>query len=296
MTEQGIFDLKYLPLKISMISLERAELPPYLGSTLRGVIGQSLYRIDREAYDFLYKNGGKCGNQQDIVKPYIIIPPEFHGDRYIVARGEELVFEFLLLGDAIKYASSLALALQNIGQYGLGAQRYPFSLLRIVNREEQRILWRRNIYYKTGENEIRIPCHRLQNVTGAEIELRTPLRIRRNGQLLTEIHFQTLIRNITSRMSAITERYGGEVDRDEAERLVMLAGEVRTVREDLRVLHLERYSNRVKDKMDFSGLMGRLEYEGELTPFVPWLSAAQILHIGRNTTFGMGKIEVQFLG
>lgn len=51
MPEQMVFDLKYLPLKISMISLERAELPPYLGSTLRGVIGQSLYRIDREAYD-----------------------------------------------------------------------------------------------------------------------------------------------------------------------------------------------------------------------------------------------------
>ncbi len=295
MTEQEVFDLKYLPLKISMISLEQAELPPYLGSTLRGVIGQALSRIDWEAYDYLYGNGEKSDNQQDIVKPYIIIPPEFHGNKYIVDRDKELVFEFALLGDAVKYASSLALVLQNIGQYGLGAQRYPFSLRKIVNREEQRILWRRNVYYKTGENEIIIPCRRLQKISGVEIELRTPLRIRRNGQLLTEIHFQTLIRNITNRMIAITERYGGWVDREEAERLVMLAGEVKTVREDLSVLHLERYSNRVKEKMDFSGLMGSLEYEGELTPFVPWLSAAQILHIGRNTTFGMGKIEVQFL-
>jgi len=295
MTEQRVFDLKYLPLRISLIALERAELPPYLGSTLRGAIGQSLYRTDRMAYDYLYRNGRKSGNQQDIVKPYIIIPPDIHGDKYIVAQGEELVFEFILLGDAVKYASSLALALQNIGHCGLGAQRYPFSLRKIVNREEQRILWRRNIYYRTGENEMRIPCHRLSGVTGAEVELRTPLRIRRGGQLLTEIRFQTMIRNITSRMIAITERYGGWVDQNETERLVMLAGEVRTVREDLSVFHLERYSNRVKEKMDFTGLMGNLEYEGELTLFVPWLSAAQILHIGRNTTFGMGKIEVQFL-
>lgn len=295
MTEQNVFDLKYLPLKISLISLERAELPAYLGSTLRGAIGQSLYRTDRETYDYLYRNGRKNDEQQDIVKPYIIIPPEFHGDKFIVDRGEELVFEFVLLGDAVKYASSLALALQNIGHCGLGAQRYPFSLRQIVNREDQRILWRRNIYYKTGGNEAIIPCHSLPGVTGAEIELRTPLRIRRGGQLLTEIQFQTLIRNITSRMIAITERYGGWVDREETERLIMLAGEVRTVREDLSVFHLERYSNRVKEKMDFSGLMGSLEYEGELTPFVPWLLAAQILHIGRNTTFGMGKIEVQFL-
>lgn len=295
MSEQMVFGLRYLPLKITLVSLGRAELPPYLGSTLRGAIGQSLYRIDRAAYDYLYRNGKKSDSQQDIVNPYIIMPPEFHGNKYIVDQGGKLDFEFSLLGDAAKYASSLALALQNIEQYGLGAQRYPFYLLKIVNREEQRILWQRNIYYKTGENEIRIPCRRLPEVSGAEIELCTPLRIRRNGQLLTDIQFQTMIRNVTSRMIAITERYGGWVDREETERLVKLAGEVRTVREDLRVLHLERYSNRVKEKMDFSGLMGSLEYEGELTPFVPWLSAARILHIGRNTTFGMGKIEVQFL-
>ena len=43
------------------------------------------------------------------------------------------------------------------------------------------------------------------------------------------------------------------------------------------------------------GLIGTIEYEGDLTPFVPWLYAAQRLHIGRNTTFGMGKIQVYFI-
>lgn len=294
MKEEMIFDIRYLPLKISVISLERAELPPYLGSTLRGAIGQLLYRIDREAYDYLYRNGQLSGYQQDIVKPYIIIPPEFQRNNYIIGSGEELAFEFVLLGSAAKYASSLALALQNIGQYGLGAQRYPFSLLKIENREEHRILWRRGTYYGTGESLVQIPCLRLQNVTGTEVELRTPLRIRRSGQLLTDIQFQTLIRNIVRRMTSITERYGGWIDKEEAESLITLAAEVRMVRDNLKLIHLERYSNRVKEKMDFSGLMGCLEYEGELTPFVPWLAAAQMLHIGRNTTFGMGRMEVHF--
>ena len=48
------------------------------------------------------------------------------------------------------------------------------------------------------------------------------------------------------------------------------------------------------EKMDFSGLLGEIEYEGNIDPFVPWLSAARILQIGRNTTFGMGKIETFF--
>ena len=41
--------------------------------------------------------------------------------------------------------------------------------------------------------------------------------------------------------------------------------------------------------------MGEVEYEGNLDPFVPWLLAAQTLHLGRNTTFGMGEIQVYFI-
>ena len=59
--------------------------------------------------------------------------------------------------------------------------------------------------------------------------------------------------------------------------------------EEIKVEKLERYSNRTNGKMDFSGLIGTIEYEGNLTPFVPWLYAAQRLHIGRNTTFWDGK-------
>lgn len=79
------------------------------------------------------------------------------------------------------------------------------------------------------------------------------------------------------------------------ERVQSLAGEVRTGREEFRVERMERYSNRINGKMDFSRLTGEAEYEGDLPPFVLWLYATQRLHVGRNTTFGMGKIEVYFI-
>ena len=46
--------------------------------------------------------------------------------------------------------------------------------------------------------------------------------------------------------------------------------------------------------MDFSGLIGELEYAGELTPFVPWLATAEVLHIGRNTNIWNGKYSSVF--
>lgn len=117
MKERELFEITYLPLHISLLALEDAKLPKYLGSTLRGILGQALYKTNREVYKFLYKNGKQCKDKQDIVKPYIIIPPVVCGTELFVKKGEELNFEILLLGDAIQYASALIAALQKCKHY-----------------------------------------------------------------------------------------------------------------------------------------------------------------------------------
>ena len=110
-----------------------------------------------------------------------------------------------------------------------------------------------------------------------------------------DISFDVLIRNITNRVVALTERYGGWVDQGAVEQLQKMSSEIRTIKENLKVEEIDRYSNRLQEKMDFSGLLGEIEFVGDLTPFVPWLHMAEILHIGRNTTFGMGKIQVYYI-
>ena len=50
---QKHFEINYLSLGVSLISQQQAELPPYLGSTLRGVIGQSLLQTDKDAWAVL---------------------------------------------------------------------------------------------------------------------------------------------------------------------------------------------------------------------------------------------------
>lgn len=289
------FKLTYLPLEVTLVAAEYAELPGYLGSTLRGVIGQMLYQTDREAYEFLYTNGKKTKAGQDTAKPYLIIPPSYCQQKIRMEKNEELRFDILLLGCAVQYAPVLVSALQKISHYGLGAQRCPFYLASVVHKQELSVIWRKNIYYRTGVSETPLPFHTLQKIKGVSVKLCTPLRIRRGGKLVTSISFPTLIRNITTRITALTQRYGGWADQEEIERIQKLALEIKTVEETLWVEQLERYSNRLQEKMDFSGLLGEMEFEGELTPFVPWFYAAQILHIGRNTTFGMGKIRVRFI-
>lgn len=294
---QQHFEISYLTLRVSLIALQRAELPPYLGSTLRGAIGQALLQTDKDACAFLYRNGESTdiNKGQVIVKPYMIIPPEICTPQTVIEQGESIAFEFLLFGNASEYVLSLILALEQIHRFGLGARRYPFYLSEIINSRTQRIIWRQGNRLMSDMNAAVLPYYELPDVTGVVIKICTLLRIRHGGQLRKNLSFQTLIRNITNRVISIAERYGGWVDRTEVERIQSLAAEVQTVREELRVERMERYSNRINRKMDFSGLAGEVEYEGNLSPFVPWLTAAQRLHVGRNTTFGMGKIEVYFI-
>lgn len=291
------FEISCLPLKVFLTALQRAELPPYLGSTLRGVLGQAMLQTDKEACAFLYRNGEESDidTGKVVVKPYMIIPPETRIPQTVIEQGEKLEFELLLFGSAAEYVSSVVSALEQLHRFGLGARRYRFDLSKILNSQTQRIIWRKGQYFKEAVTAAIIQGDELQNVTGAVVKICTPLRIRHGGRMVKKVSFQTLIRNITNRIIAITERYGGWADQKESDRLLALAEKVRIVNEEIKVEKLERYSNRTNGKMDFSGLIGTIEYEGNLTPFVPWLYAAQRLHIGRNTTFGMGKIQVYFI-
>lgn len=292
MEQQTAFFIRYLPIKISLISMETAVLPSYLGSTLRGAIGQALHQ-DADAFNYLYKNRVLNDNGQDIVNPYLIVPPAISDACYHT--GEELSFYIYLLGDAERYVQQLINALQKIKRLELGASRYPFELKKMVHSLEQRIIWQKGFFNAAAARGATLPYRCLSDIREMTIYAHTPLRIRRNGALLEDIDFPTIIRNITSRLEAIAARYGGWVDRAEAERIQTLSEKVTIIQNHLELKNMKRYSNRLGEKMDFSGLLGSIQFEGELTPFVPWLYAAQILHIGRNTTFGMGRIEVEFI-
>ncbi len=44
--------------------------------------------------------------------------------------------------------------------------------------------------------------------------------------------------------------------------------------------------------MNLGGLVGEIELTGELAPFAPLLHTAQLLHVGKGATFGLGRIQI----
>lgn len=44
--------------------------------------------------------------------------------------------------------------------------------------------------------------------------------------------------------------------------------------------------------MKLGGIVGEVEYAGDLTPFAPFLAVGEWIHVGKNATFGLGKYTV----
>lgn len=284
------FSLSYLPLLIRLECFETVKLPPYLGSTLHGALGWIL-TAQSEAYRYIFENRRVGGGKQDIVNPYIIEPPRFQS---IYLPGDVLRFKLILLGNASHYIQEVVQALTRVPWIELGAERKKFKLVDIIQGEQLEPIWREGrVELESAASEMLTACH-TDKFSRCSIHLLTPLRIRRGGELLRQIDFPTIIRSITRRVSEITERYGGYTDPDAVLSACSLSASVRTASSGLYLSQLNRYSNRRNTMMDLSGLLGAMTFEGELSHFIPWLAAARVLHIGRNTTFGCGQLDIVF--
>lgn len=227
----------------------------------------------------------------DIVNPYIIDIGEPQG---IYRVGDELRFQMVLLGDGVRCAPDLINALAGSDKLYLGAGRKGFELMEVLHGQSLSPVWRKGRLVEECLRPVKLTNGVWGGCYNCSIHLLTPLRIRRNGELLLTVDFPTLIRNITGRMSAIVNRYGGMVNEKEIEKICSISAQVRQNSTGLYLSKVERYSSRRDTKMDLSGLLGAMTFEGDLSIYAPWLNAARTLHIGRNTTFGCGRVDVVF--
>ena len=67
---------------------------------------------------------------------------------------------------------------------------------------------------------------------------------------------------------------------------------VETTETTLRWRDWTRYSSRQHRKMQLGGLVGSVTYAGDLAAFLPFVALGQLLHVGKNATFGLGKYRV----
>jgi CRISPR-associated endoribonuclease Cas6 len=307
--------IPYLRLRCTLRARERAVLPPYKGSLLRGAFGHALRtavcalgprqdcvdcRLRRAClYTRLFETLIE-GEPPPFLRglptsprPYVFEPAT---EACSFAPGDPLDFDLVLLGQAASLYAYALLALERMAAGGLGRDRFAFSLDR-VQVPEPWGGWRDLV--AGGQAVPGAACVASLPAAGglgrSRITLRftTPTRLKSGDRILSAVDFRRLAFSMIRRTLEIAHFHVPEVAVDWRFRpLLDLTAAVRVVDSRLRWQDWQRYSNRQRKRMSLGGFVGELEIEGDLEPFAPLLRTAEVLHVGKNTTFGLGRMEI----
>ncbi len=305
-----------LSLDITCRFLAPARLPAFKGSTLRGAFGHALKTVTCAlkhqecetcllaktcAYALIFATEKLCDSHVTArPHPYIINPPMSEQQDYEAE--ETFEFNLVLVGPAPRFLPHIIYAIGEMGKHGLGKGakdgqgRFALTAVRMAGApNDQDPLY--DEHGKTLRSPGPLPPLALeaigQPVQHLSIELLTPLRIKKNNFFLQKIpDFSDLVRAALRRVSTLEEHYGENPPELGYHDLVRRAETITLRDAAIRWQDHKRYSNRQQQDMSFGGLVGRLDFEGDLAPFLPLLRYCEAVNLGKQTAFGLGKIRV----
>ena len=124
----------------------------------------------------------------------------------------------------------------------------------------------------------------------------TPTRLKFDGKLSPSLEFHILLRNLLRRISLLSYFHcGQELDLD-FKGLIEKSREVAVTKSDLTWYDWERYSNRQDTKMMMGGFIGSVTFKGDFEEFMQLLLLGRYVHVGKGTSFGLGKYEIEGQG
>ncbi len=310
--------MNYSKFEINAEFNQDTVLPHFKGSMLRGALGHSLkaaicaVRVKEcdscilrptclYARIFEVKpDQEKRTGQVNFPHPYVLEPPDDKKVNY--SARERFSFSLILFGPMIRNLPYFVYAFEQMGEKGIGrkidGKRQTFSLLQVCF--QGKIIYDR-IERKLPENP---PSQSLdlqpkspgQKIDRVRVVLETPLRVKNEGRYARDLDFVVLTRTLLRRIRQLWQEFA--VDQEMAineKELLVLAGSVEVVRSCLHWEEQNRFSSRQHSRQSLGGLKGTIEYRGNLTHFVPLLQFAKEVHIGKSTSFGLGKIDFEII-
>ena len=243
--------------------------------------------------------------------PFILEPSVNNQRTY--KEGEDLSFGLTLIGRATDYLPYFIYALDELGRIGIGKGRGKYELRQVLEenplKDEARVSkeqGNRRVIYR-GEDKMLAQLNRpirwsdiLTSSSSSppppsviRISFITPTRIKYQNRLTKDLEFHVLFRNLLRRISLLSYFHcGHRLDDQGFKDLVEQAHKVQTVKRALYWHDWERYSNRHKTRMKLGGFMGEIIYEGDFGPFRPYIRLGEYVHVGKGSSFGLGRYEV----
>jgi len=297
-------------------ALDPIRLPAYTGSAWRGLLGHCLREsvcVTRQptcdgcllrqtcAYCAFFETPPAT---QDAAVRYTALPhpfvlePELDSARS-VDPGAPLPLGLTLIGPATELVPYLIHAVQRAGERGLGREGGRFALRELtqetaLGRDEWQRLYAPSdgALRQLGPTQPTLPAAPAnERVT---LLLQTPLRLKHHGRFVGPQHLtaMNLLHALITRADTLCRLYGpaGGIDPDP---MFAAARNARITEPRLRWHDWTRYSSRQRTRMQLGGLIGQAHLEADgLSRLWPLLWLGQWTHIGKATSFGLGRYRI----
>lgn len=294
---------------------QASSLPAFPGSLLRGALGHSLKKVvcalkhqqcescllKRQClYARIFENKLTTSeplNLSSLPHPYVI---EWHPD---IARsymqGELFRFSLVLMGQTIEALPYFIYAIDRMGKDGLGksgaeGKRNQMVLEKVYCGEQLLYSYEnQELSAEIPHQQVSLePCPDQQPVRELQLNLITPFRVKKEGKYTMEIDFPLLMQSIIRRLESLWVCYGDEAPVFDRDKLMSQTRTVTSARSDLHWKDQPRYSSRQSSKMQLGGVCGTIDFKGDIAPLMPYIKAAEQVHIGKATSFGLGRVSI----
>jgi len=315
--EKTVSDFNVSVYQVRIKSDSRIMLPPFPGTLIRGAFGMALRRAtcvtgakDCQAC-MLNQTCVYATSFETIVAgdspflkgvnraphPLIVYPLET--GKSLTRRGATYTLGLTVFGNKRDYLPYYIFALSRLGETGLGRERGKFRVVSV--REQVSARRYREIYDADGENlspagnglSIKRILEDKRAPDKLRLEAVTPLRLKSGGKYLKTLNLRDLLFAIATRLRLLSALYAdAPIDLLKTETLLEPIRGVRVLSAAFGWHDFSRYSRRQKTRMKLGGLMGVMTLAGNLGQVMPLLRVGRLIHIGKNTGFGLGQIRL----
>jgi len=320
----ALHQLFFYRYRLNLVAEDPILLPPFKGSVIRGTFGAVLRNIlcpfrSQECNECMIKDGcfyrtvmdspfsqdhPHSRKYKNAPHPYVLIPPLTK--EKLFNPGDVLPVEFVLIGEINDRLPYVVYTFVEMGRKGLGKNRGKFVLssveglsfdgtkTQIYNHNTGALRpFHQPIHYNCFLNDPILP--NLPEEIELMVSFETPVRLKINNRLSSKLPYQVLIKRLYERALLLAHLYCG-AEMDEIKELEEPFDAVAITQDNLKWVDLTRFSSRQKTVMKLGGLVGDISYKGPIKKHVPLLKIGEHIHVGKSTTFGLGKYKIALKG
>lgn len=297
--------IRYVKLHFQIRFVEATRLPVNKVSAIRGGIGEMLLR----ANCIRDRNCAECDFEQECivrrtmyskfdVKPAFVTTGDSVGyvlecENYeeLFAEGDSLEFRLILFGKTIVYFSQFLQAVYQLGSVGIGKEHSRYRLVSIRNTAGKEILDGANVLMEhyVVQTIGDYVGYRLKqgSVWENRIRFKTPVTLKYQGRMQERLTIEALIPAVFRRLY-ILDCFEGL----DCEEIRWQGIWPKVLRESSRKISVLRYSSTQDQRMTLWGIKGELLLSEIPPELLPALLAGEVMHVGKNTSFGFGRYQV----